>query len=277
VGVHGAAGLGRGDADRALSGLRCRAREIRAATKSIHVNFGLTPCDSADLAGGDAAANLAALREVFEWPRFTVRTGGLSCSAALRCHCGRAAPSRRIENRGIRVGQAGRRWSGCGNCRDLHAAALHERLLDDMAQSSAQRVLDAKQRESFAALERRAHRRAQPTVTFVGGWFRRHRRIEARSPAAGVRGDTGDAWLGRVAAMRAAVRRPFLYSPSRRDSTAHWKTCAKGRVRVLAPLGVPAMRKDFLSIVPGIGGARRGAGGVLVILRMLPRERIADS
>jgi len=44
---------------------------------------------------------------------------------------------------------------------------------------------------------------------------------------------------------------------------------------VLAPVGVPAMRKDFLVDPYQVFEARAaGAGGVLVILRMLPKEDI---
>jgi indole-3-glycerol phosphate synthase len=54
-----------------------------------------------------------------------------------------------------------------------------------------------------------------------------------------------------------------------------------GGARALTPLGVPAMRKDFL--VDGyqvLEGRAAGAGGVLAILRMLPRadlERLIDT
>jgi indole-3-glycerol phosphate synthase len=46
---------------------------------------------------------------------------------------------------------------------------------------------------------------------------------------------------------------------------------------VLAPLGVPAMRKDFLVDPYQVLEARAaGAGGVLVILRMLPAVQISE-
>jgi anthranilate phosphoribosyltransferase len=48
------------------------------------VEFGLEPCESADLAGGDAAANLAALRDVFE------RRDRGAHRAALLLQCGLA-------------------------------------------------------------------------------------------------------------------------------------------------------------------------------------------
>jgi indole-3-glycerol phosphate synthase len=46
---------------------------------------------------------------------------------------------------------------------------------------------------------------------------------------------------------------------------------------VLAPLGVPVMRKDFLVDPYQVLEARAaGAGGVLLILRMLSRDRLAE-
>jgi indole-3-glycerol phosphate synthase len=149
--------------------------------------------------------------------------------------------------------------------------------LDDMAQSSAQRVLDAKQRESFAALERRAQRAAHsPPLRLSAGGFDVIAELKLRSPAAGVLGDTGDDWLGRVAAYArgGAAAVSVLTEPSRFDgSLEHLRQAAA----VLAPLGVPAMRKDFLVDPYQVLEARAaGAGGVLVILRMLSRERITE-
>jgi indole-3-glycerol phosphate synthase len=65
-----------------------------------------------------------------------------------------------------------------------------------------------------------------------------------------------------------------LTEPSRFDGTLdHLRQAAE----VLAPLGVPAMRKDFLVDSYQILEARAaGAGGVLVILRMLSRPQIVE-
>jgi indole-3-glycerol phosphate synthase len=63
-----------------------------------------------------------------------------------------------------------------------------------------------------------------------------------------------------------------LTEPSRFDgSMTHLETAAKS----LAPLNVPAMRKDFVVDPYQVIEARvAGAGGVLIILRMLPRAGI---
>ena len=64
----------------------------------------------------------------------------------------------------------------------------------------------------------------------------------------------------------------MLTEPSRFDgSMAHLEAAA----RALAPMRVPAMRKDFLVDPYQVIEARAaGAGGVLVILRMLPRGEL---
>jgi indole-3-glycerol phosphate synthase len=65
-----------------------------------------------------------------------------------------------------------------------------------------------------------------------------------------------------------------LTEPSRFDgSMAHLESATKS----LAPLNVPAMRKDFLVDPYQVIEARvAGAGGVLVIIRMLPRAGIEE-
>jgi indole-3-glycerol phosphate synthase len=83
-------------------------------------------------------------------------------------------------------------------------------------------------------------------------------------------------WSGRVAAYArgGAAAVSVLTEPSRFDgSLEHLRRAAA----VLAPLGVPAMRKDFLVDPYQVLEARAaGAGGVLVILRMLTRPRIEE-
>jgi indole-3-glycerol phosphate synthase len=149
--------------------------------------------------------------------------------------------------------------------------------LDDMAQSSAARVRTAKRVESFAVLERRAQQAARSSpLRLSAGGFDVIAELKLRSPAAGILGDKRDNWLGRVAAYAqgGAAAVSVLTEPSRFDgSLEHLRQAAT----VLAPLGVPAMRKDFLVDPYQVLEARAaGAGGVLVILRMLSRERITE-
>jgi len=148
--------------------------------------------------------------------------------------------------------------------------------LDDMARSSAARVLEAKQHESFADLERRVRGmpRAAPLAVSPAG-FDVIAELKLRSPAAGPLGSEAQDWPARIAAYArgGAAAVSVLTEPSRFDgSLDHLREAA----RVLAPLGVPAMRKDFLVDPYQVLEARAaGAGGVLVIARMLTAPRIA--
>jgi indole-3-glycerol phosphate synthase len=147
--------------------------------------------------------------------------------------------------------------------------------LDDMARSSAARVAEAIRHESAGALERRA-RSAAPgaPLRLSAAGFDVIAELKLRSPAAGLLGAEKQDWLGRVAAYArgGAAAVSVLTEPSRFDgSLEHLRQAAAA----LAPWGVPAMRKDFLVDSYQVLEARAaGAGGVLVILRMLTRPRI---
>jgi len=149
--------------------------------------------------------------------------------------------------------------------------------LDEMASLSAARVTQARRQESTDALERRA-RLAPPAahLHLSSAGFDVIAELKLRSPAAGALGDENQDWLGRVAAYArgGAAAVSVLTEPSRFDgSLEHLRRTAA----VLAPLGVPAMRKDFLVDPYQVLEARAaGAGGILVILRMLSRARIEE-
>jgi indole-3-glycerol phosphate synthase len=149
--------------------------------------------------------------------------------------------------------------------------------LDDMARSSAARAAEALRHESADALERRARQTAPSAPLRLSALgFDVIAELKLRSPAAGVLGDESQDWLGRVAAYArgGAAAVSVLTEPTRFDgSLEHLRRAAA----VLTPLGVPAMRKDFLVDRYQVLEARAaGAGGVLVILRMLARQRIEE-
>jgi len=149
--------------------------------------------------------------------------------------------------------------------------------LDDMAGSSAHRVESAKQQESFASLERRALRHPPaPRLRLSSLGFDIIAELKLRSPAHGALGSQTDDWLGRVAsyARGGAAAVSVLTEPSRFDgSLDHLRQAAQR----LAAFDVPAMRKDFLVDPYQVLEAKvSGAGGVLVILRMLSRTKIID-
>jgi len=149
--------------------------------------------------------------------------------------------------------------------------------LDEMARSSAARVVAAKRLESLANLERRAAAAAPAApLSLSPAGFDVIAELKLRSPAAGQLGEHTDDWRARVAAYArgGAAAVSVLTEPSRFDGTLeHLREVS----RVLAPLGVPAMRKDFLVDPYQVVEARAaGAGGVLVIVRMLSRAQITD-
>ncbi len=149
--------------------------------------------------------------------------------------------------------------------------------LDEMARSSMQRVVQAAQRESIGALERRAEQTPPaPALRLSPAGFDVIAELKLRSPAAGALGDPADDWAARIAqyARGGAAAVSVLTEPSRFDgSLTHLRQAAA----MLAPLGIPAMRKDFIVDPYQVLEARAaGAGGVLIILRMLPRTRIGE-
>jgi indole-3-glycerol phosphate synthase len=148
--------------------------------------------------------------------------------------------------------------------------------LDDMAAASEQRVAQAMQRESLPALQLRAQ--AAPLsapLRLSAAGFDVIAELKLRSPAMGQLGSQQDDWLARIAAYArgGAAAVSVLTEPLRFDgSLEHLRQACE----VLKPFHVPAMRKDFLVDPYQVLEARAaGAGGVLVIVRMLSRERIA--
>jgi indole-3-glycerol phosphate synthase len=149
--------------------------------------------------------------------------------------------------------------------------------LDEMRVASAQRVAKAVARESYGVLEQRARDTpAAPPLKLSPEGFDVIAEIKLRSPAAGALSLAGDDWLRRAAdyARAGAAAVSVLTEESRFDGSLKHLRAVAGH---LGPLGVPAMRKDFLTDPYQVLEARAcGAGGVLVILRLLPREGVSQ-
>jgi indole-3-glycerol phosphate synthase len=146
-----------------------------------------------------------------------------------------------------------------------------------MARSSAARVAAASRAESPASLRRRALAApAAAPLRLSPEGFDVIAEIKLRSPAAGPLGAESDDWLGRARAYcrGGAAAVSVLTEPSRFDgSLQHLERAAEA----LRPLGVPAMRKDFLVDPYQVAEARAaGAGGVLLIVRMLTRPVLGE-
>ena len=147
--------------------------------------------------------------------------------------------------------------------------------LNGMAVSSRSRSLGAQALISQSDLLARARETPDPPelVASAGG-FDLIAEVKLRSPAVGML-KGGDENVGaRVSSYAAAGAAAIsvLTEPTRFDgSMDHLHLAAKA----LAPMRVPAMRKDFLVDPYQVIEARvAGAGGVLIILRMLPRAEI---
>jgi len=147
--------------------------------------------------------------------------------------------------------------------------------LEDMAAGSRARVRAAKQTRPEATLEVEARQTpAPPRLRLDASGFDLIAELKLRSPAAGQLDAAGGNVAARVTAyaQAGAAAISVLTEPSRFDgSLDHLASAAQA----LAPLAVPAMRKDFLVDPYQVLEARAaGAGGVLVIVRMLSRSEI---
>jgi len=150
--------------------------------------------------------------------------------------------------------------------------------LEAMAQASQERVLAARSKLSENGLLKQAQATAPPPPLLRGtAGFDLIAELKLRSPAAGQlkSADTEDAGkraLSYAEAGAAAVS--VLTEPNRFDgSLAHLSAAAAA----LRPMRVPALRKDFLVDPYQVVEARaHGAGGVLIILRMLSRPQLDE-
>jgi indole-3-glycerol phosphate synthase len=149
--------------------------------------------------------------------------------------------------------------------------------LEQMAAASRERLATARAQASEAALLQRALATPPaPKLTASAARFDLIAELKLRSPAVGQLESSDEDVGGRVTAYAraGAAAVSVLTEPSRFDgSMAHLLTA----VESLAPLNVPAMRKDFLVDPYQVIEARAaGAGGVLVILRMLSRTGVEE-
>ena len=149
--------------------------------------------------------------------------------------------------------------------------------LEQMAASSRERLEAARRGCSEALLLQRAQAMPPaPRLMTNPAHFDLIAELKLRSPAVGQLKSGNEDVEGRVTAYAraGAAAVSVLTEPSRFDgSMAHLETAT----RALAPLNVPAMRKDFLIDPYQVIEARvAGAGGVLVIIRMLSRSGIEE-
>lgn len=149
--------------------------------------------------------------------------------------------------------------------------------LTEMAKSSLARVTEARAILPDAELWAKAQETpVPPQLALHADGFDVIAELKLTSPAQGKLGDAADDIEARVLqyADGGAAAVSVLTEPTRFDgSMEHLERSAKA----LAPRGIPAMRKDFIFDPYQVVEARvAGAGGVLVILRMIDRRRIVE-
>lgn len=148
--------------------------------------------------------------------------------------------------------------------------------LDEMARASAARAREALACEPLAVLRSRALDAPAPPPLRLRHGFELIAEFKLQSPALGRLGGSGDDLAARVAAYATAgaAAVSVLTEPSRFGGRLEHLAAA---VAVLRPRGVPAMRKDFLVDPCQLYETRAvGAGGALLILRMLSREQLGE-
>lgn len=146
--------------------------------------------------------------------------------------------------------------------------------LDRMAAASRARLEQARAREPLTALRARALATPQPLPLRLHGRFDLIAEFKRRSPSLGRLGD--DDLERRVTAYAegGAAAVSVLTEPSQfHGNLEHLATAAT----TLTPFNVPVMRKDFLVDPYQLHEARAaGAGGVLLIVRMLSDESLRE-
>jgi len=147
--------------------------------------------------------------------------------------------------------------------------------LEEMTRGSLARVARARKVVSESELLARAECTSPPPpLALQGEGFDLIAELKLRSPAAGQLGSADEDLLARVRSYaRAGVAAvSVLTEPTRFDgSLEHLQAVTAA----LEPLRVPAMRKDFIVDPYQVLEARAaGAGGVLVILRMLSAAQL---
>jgi len=148
--------------------------------------------------------------------------------------------------------------------------------LSQMTQASHTRAREAAAREPLVALRARAADAEPAPPLRLDRPFELIAEYKRRSPALGTLASRNERLTTRVTAYAraGAAAVSVLTEPERFDgSLAHLANAAA----VLAPLGVPVLRKDFLVDPYQLYEARAaGAGGVLLIARMLSGDDLQE-
>jgi indole-3-glycerol phosphate synthase len=150
---------------------------------------------------------------------------------------------------------------------------MTEDFLDGMARSSRERSAKAQSLVPAREMQARALATSTPPELLLSAQFDLIAEVKLRSPAMGQLRGSDDDIAARVGgyAHAGAAAISVLTEPSRFEGSMDHLSRAVAAVKG----GIPVMRKDFLVDAYQVHEARAaGAGGVLLILRMLSRDQL---
>jgi anthranilate phosphoribosyltransferase len=236
-------------------------------------HFGVPRCAPADLAGGDAAENAAALREALSGapgPHGDALTLGAGLALEVAGVAGTLEEGIAAARSAIDSGAAAAlldRLAGFGSGARGKGAPLSD-LLSRMAASSARRTAAARGLEPLEVMRERALASRVPPGIELSGGFDLIAEIKRRAPSAGSLREAG---AGDVALLAAGYSRAGAAAISVLTEPSEFGgSLADLTVAAESAGDVPVMRKDFLVDEYQVYEARAaGAGGVLLILRIL--------
>ncbi|MGH8251097.1 MAG: indole-3-glycerol phosphate synthase TrpC [Steroidobacteraceae bacterium] len=148
--------------------------------------------------------------------------------------------------------------------------------LTQVSAASHRRARAAVGKEPLARLRMRALNTAPAPALLCGHAFELIAEYKRRSPAAGSLSFSGDSLAGRVSAYArgGAAAVSILTEPEHFGGSLEQLAEAAA---ILAPLGLPVLRKDFLVDPYQLHEARAaGAGGVLLIVRLLSDAQLEE-
>ncbi len=241
-------------------------------------DYGIARCEPGDLAGGDAAENAAALREALTGERGPHRDAlTLGAGLALEVAGEVATLTDGIRTAGATIDRGAAatllgQLAGFRTAGRLGGAPLSD-LLSRMAASSADRATTARGLEPLEVLRARALASPAPPVLALTGGFDLIAEIKRRAPSSG---HLRESTAGDVESLAAGYARTDVAALSVLTEPSEFGgTLADLTLAAEAAGDVPVMRKDFLVDSYQVYEARSaGAGGVLLILRILDRATL---
>ena len=242
--------------------------------------IGLARCSPGDLAGGDPAENAAAIRAVLggaSGPHRDALTLGAGLALEVSGRAANLSDGIEAANAAIDEGKGKElldRLAGFGAGTSVRGTSFSG-FLSRMAASSATRVAAARNEETPDALRDRALSTPSPPSLRLSDGFDLIAEVKRRSASSGPlrEATASDVEKLAVAYARAGAAAISVLT----EPTEFGGELTDLSLAAAAATGVPVMRKDFITEPYQVYEARAaGAGGILLILRILDAETLAE-